>query len=114
MEKHAWVESFPGSITVCDREGQIIEMNAASVEYFQDDGGEALLGSSVVECHPEPSRSRLCQMMEKHQANIYTIEKGGIKELVCQVPWFHKGEYAGFVEILVPLPVDLPHFNRGS
>lgn len=114
MEKHAWVESFPGSITVCDQEGLIIEMNAASLEYFKDDGGESLLGASAVDCHPEPSRSKLCQMMERQQANIYTIEKGDQKKLVCQVPWYLDGEYAGFLELLVPLPPDMPHFNRNS
>lgn len=112
MEKHAWVESFPGSITVCDRDGLMIEMNAASIEYFKEDGGEALLGTSAVDCHPEPARSKLCKMMEGQQANIYTIEKGGQKKLVCQMPWYLEGEYAGFIEMLVPLPEDMPHFNR--
>jgi PAS domain-containing protein len=114
MEKHAWVDSFPGSITVCNREGRIIEMNAASLEYFKEDGGEALLGSSVFDCHPEPSRSKLSQMIEKGSANLYTIERDGQKKLVCQVPWYLEGQYAGFVELLVPLPLDMPHFNRDS
>ena len=114
MEKHAWVDSFPGSVTVCDREGLIIEMNAASLEYFQEDGGEALLGTSAVDCHPEPSRSKLCRMMEMQQANIYTSEKDGFHKLVCQVPWFQNGEYAGFVELMVPLPAGMPHFMRDS
>jgi hypothetical protein len=61
MEKHAWVDSFPGSITVCDREGLLIEMNPASQEVFKEDGGLGLLGTGVLDCHPEPSRSKLSQ-----------------------------------------------------
>jgi transcriptional regulator with PAS, ATPase and Fis domain len=114
MEKHAWVESFPGSITVCDRKGLIIEMNAASLEYFKDDGGAALLGADVLDCHPEPSRSKLDRMMEHQQANIYSVERDGRKKLVYQVPWYQEGEYAGFVELTLPLPEDMPHFIRDS
>jgi transcriptional regulator with PAS, ATPase and Fis domain len=112
MEKHAWVDSFPGSITVCDREGLLIEMNPASEEVFKEDGGLGLLGASVLDCHPEPSRSKLSQMMESQQANIYTSEHAGQRKLVCQVPWYQDGHYAGFVELMVPLPEDMPHFIR--
>jgi hypothetical protein len=112
MEKHAWVDSFPGSITVCNREGLLVEMNPASQEYFKEDGGLALLGANVFDCHPEPSRTKLNQMMESQQANIYTIERAGQKKLVYQVPWYQDGVYAGFVEFLLPLPVDMPHFIR--
>jgi PAS domain-containing protein len=114
MDKHAWIETFPGSITVCDRDGLIIEMNAASLEYFKEEGGETLLGANVLDCHHEPSRSKLCRMMERQQVNIYSIERDGQKELVCQVPWYQEGEYAGFVELLLPLPEDMTHFIRDS
>jgi transcriptional regulator with PAS, ATPase and Fis domain len=114
MESHAWVDSFPGSITVCDREGLIIEMNPASQEVFEEDGGQALLGTSVLDCHPEPSRIKLSQMMEAQQANIYTTERTGQKKLVCQVPWYQDGAYAGFVELMLPLPENMPHFIRDA
>ena len=29
------------------------------------------------------------------------------------MPWFEGGVFAGFVEISVPIPDDLPHFERG-
>ena len=114
MEKHAWVESFPGSITVCDRQGLIIEMNTASQEVFAEDGGLGLIGTYVLDCHPEPSRTKLNQMMDAEQANIYTSEKNGQKKLVCQVPWYQDGVYAGFVELMVPLPENMPHFIRDT
>lgn len=112
MEKHAWIESFPGSVTVCNREGLLIEMNAASIEAYKEDGGDALLGTSAIDCHTEPSRSKLCQMMERQQANIYTTERDGQKKLVYQAPWYQEGEYAGFIELMLLLPRDMPHFIR--
>jgi transcriptional regulator with PAS, ATPase and Fis domain len=112
MEKHAWVDSFPGSITVCDREGRMVEMNLASAQFYAADGGLALLGSDLLDCHPEPSRTKLSQMMESQQANIYTSERAGQKKLVCHVPWYQDGVYAGYVELMVYLPTELPHFIR--
>lgn len=34
MKKHLWIENFPGAITVCDKEGVILEMNSAAVDVF--------------------------------------------------------------------------------
>jgi len=56
MTEQSWVEEFPGSITVCDREGVILEMNARSAETFQEDGGKELIGSNLLNCHPELAR----------------------------------------------------------
>ena len=41
----AWVEEFPASITVCDTQGIILEMNRKACASFADDGGERLLGA---------------------------------------------------------------------
>jgi hypothetical protein len=29
------------------------------------------------------------------------------------LPWFKHGQFAGVVEISIPIPDDLPHFDRG-
>jgi transcriptional regulator with PAS, ATPase and Fis domain len=112
MEKHAWVKEFPGAVTVCDPEGCIIEMNDKAVEVFAKDGGAKLIGTNVLDCHPEPSRSKLKDMMESGRTNVYTIQKNGKKKLIYQSPWFEDGRYAGFVELSVEIPWDMPHFNR--
>ena len=44
--------------------------------------------------------------------NAYTIEKGGVKKLIYQAPWFEDGEYRGLVEVTLVLPDVLPHFVR--
>ena len=101
MADYPWTKSFPGSITVCDTDGIILEMNDRSLHMFREEGGAALVGTNVLDCHPEPSRTKLAEMLETRQANVYTIEKKGKKKLIYQTPWYRDGEYAGFVEIVL-------------
>jgi len=112
MDEHAWVTTFSAAVTVSDAEGRIIEMNDRSREVFAADGGAKLIGTNVLECHPEPSRSKLAAMMAGRKANAYTIRKNGRKKLIYQAPWFRDGAYAGFVELSLEIPEDLPHFDR--
>jgi transcriptional regulator with PAS, ATPase and Fis domain len=112
MDKNAWVKEFPAAVTVCDTEGRIIGMNDRSVEVFAKDGGDKLMGTNVLDCHPEPSRSKLKDLMDNGRTNVYTIQKNGKKKLIYQAPWVEGGRYAGFVEISFEIPWDMPHFNR--
>ena len=112
MDRHAWVKEFAGAVTVCDAGGRIVEMNDRSAEVFAKDGGTGLVGKNVLDCHPEPSRTKLKGMMAAGRANVYTIQKGGKKKLIFQSPWYDGGRYAGFVELSVEIPWDMPHFNR--
>jgi transcriptional regulator with PAS, ATPase and Fis domain len=112
MADHSWVTGFPGGITVCDTEGIILEMNDKSLEIFREDGGDKLLGANVLDCHPEPARSQLKQMMDTQQANVYTIEKKGRKKLIYQTPWYQDGKYCGFIELSLEIPAQMPHFVR--
>lgn len=112
MEQHLWIKSFPASIVVCDAKGIIIEMNDQAIDSFQDKGGKRLIGSYVLECHSEPARSKLKEMLKNHTANIYTIEKNGLKKLIYQIPWYQDKTYAGFVELSLPIPYEMPHFIR--
>jgi len=109
----SWPKEFPSAITVCDKEGIIIYMNDKSCKTFDKDGGEKLIGTNVLDCHPEPSRTKLKKMLSEGKTNSYTIEKKGIKKLIHQSPWFENGEYQGFVELSIELPMVMPHFKRG-
>jgi hypothetical protein len=110
----SWVRGFPGAITICDTQGIILEMNDSSARMFERDGGRALIGKSLFDCHPEPARSKLRRLIEERRTNAYTIEKNGVKKLIYQVPWVEEGEYRGFVELALEIPFDLPHFVRGG
>lgn len=109
---HQWVNQFPGAITVCDREGIILEMNEAAVRMFQNQGGLGLVGTNVMDCHPEQAREKLKSLMERQEANVYTIEKKGRKRLIYQTPWVQQGQYAGFIELAIDIPAQMPHFVR--
>jgi len=107
-----WIKTFPGAVTVCDADGRIVAMNDRSVEVFAADGGAKLIGKDVLGCHPEPSRTKLKKMMDERRTNVYTIQKNGKKKLIYQAPWFKDGVYAGFIELSLEIPSDMPHFNR--
>ncbi len=107
-----WSDEFPGGITVCDPQGIIVYMNARSAQTFASDGGMALLGSNLLDCHPGPARRKLEEMLVSRQKNVYTIEKNGVKKLIYQSPWYENGEYCGFVEMSLEIPFDMPHFLR--
>jgi transcriptional regulator with PAS, ATPase and Fis domain len=109
----AWVKEFNGAVIISDPEGIITGMNDKGAESLKEDGGRALIGKNMLDCHPEPARSKLAELLKKRQPNIYTIEKKGIKKLIYQSPWYQNGEYAGLIEISVEIPFDMPHFVRG-
>lgn len=107
------LQQVPFAVTVCDRDGTILAMNDKSTATFANDGGAALIGSNVLDCHPEPSRTMLAGMLEHGNANIYTIEKNGVKKIIIQSPWFREGKFAGLIELSVQIPDEMPHFVRG-
>jgi transcriptional regulator with PAS, ATPase and Fis domain len=108
----SWIKSFPGAVTVCDTHGIILEMNDAAIEVFQQDGGEKLIGKNLIDCHPEHARLQVIEMLKAQRPHYYTIEKHGVKKLIYQTPWYQDGIYAGFVELSLPIPLEMPHFIR--
>ena len=114
MAENSWVREFPGAVTVCDRDGVILEMNDKSAAVFAADGGRALIGRNLLDCHPEPAQTALRELMDSRRVNVYTIEKNGVKKLIYQTPWQRDGRYAGFVELSLEIPFEMPHFVRGA
>lgn len=108
-----WTREFPGAITVCDRDGTILDMNDRAAQVFAADGGRALIGRNVLDCHPEPARTKLRGLLGSGKPNVYTIEKNGVRKLIYQAPWYQDGEYRGFVELSLEIPEAMPHFVRG-
>ena len=114
MTSIPWAKEFPGEVTVCDAAGVILEMNDRAAASFEKQGGRALVGTNLLDCHPEPARTKVQEMLASGKANVYTIEKGGVRKLVYQAPWHENGQYRGLVEISLALPDPLPHFVRGA
>ncbi len=107
-----WAGEFPGAVTVCDREGIVLYMNGRAGRTFERWGGLALVGKSLLDCHPEPARTKLLGLLESGGSNAYTIEKGGVRKLVYQAPWYRGGEFMGLVELSLEIPAELPHHVR--
>ncbi|MEG1762742.1 MAG: diguanylate cyclase [Bacteroidales bacterium] len=100
------------AVTICSKEGEILEMNEKSKKTFEKSGGGHLVGDNVLNCHPEPARTKLKSMLQKPCKNAYTIEKNGVKKLIYQTPWFEQGEYKGFMELSMEIPMEMPHYVR--
>ncbi len=112
MEKSHWSKYFPAAITVTDENGIITEMNDVSITGYQKDGGANLIGTNAIDCHKEPSLSKVRKLYNDHELNVYTITKNGKKKLVYQAPYFVEGVFSGMVEMSLPLPDDMPHYDR--
>ena len=98
-----WAKELDAVISVCDAEGILIEMNDKAISHFAKYGGTKLIGSNLLDCHPEPSRSKLKKLMQTQGSNTYIVEKGDTKRLITQKPWYQDGKYAGFIEIQIEL-----------
>jgi transcriptional regulator with PAS, ATPase and Fis domain len=114
MERESlpWVKEFSGAITVCDAQGIILSMNDQAAAAYQGQGGRRLVGTNLLDCHPEPARAKLVRMMENPQPNVYTIEKKGRHRLIYHTPWYQNGHYSGFMELALEIPDPMPHFVR--
>jgi hypothetical protein len=113
MLADTWSKEFPGAIVVCDAEGIILEINDKAAADYAKEGGYGIIGTNMFDCHPEPARSKLKVIMDARQTNIYTTERKGVWKLIYQCPWTRDGVYAGFVELAMRIPSEMPHFIRG-
>lgn len=100
------------AVTICDKDGKIIEMNDKSRKTFLKPGEEELIGKNVLDCHPEPAHALLADMLQHPRTNVYTIEKNGVKKLIYQTPWYAEGEFGGFMELSMEIPFEMRHMVR--
>ncbi len=114
QDEHAWIEELPAAVTVTDADGVIVAMNARSRATYENDGGGALVGHEVFACHPAAARRKVEALFGGEATNHYTISKRGVKKIIHQLPWYRGGVFAGYVEISVPIPQEMPHFDRDA
>ncbi|MBR3066067.1 MAG: diguanylate cyclase [Bacteroidales bacterium] len=110
--KQDYFEGADVAVTVCAKDGTILDMNQKSRKTFLKPGQESILGKNVLDCHPEPARTMLADMLANPRTNIYTVEKEGVKKLIYQCPWYEGEEYAGFMELSIVLPEFIPNRVR--
>lgn len=107
-----WAKCVGCAITICDAQGTILYMNDLSRHTFAKHG--PMVGRNLFDCHSERSQQMIRHMMATGTTNAYTITKGGIKKLIYQTPWRRDGEVGGMVEISIPLPATMPHYDRDA
>ena len=110
--KRDYFEGADVAVTVCAKDGTILDMNAKSRKTFLKPGQPDILGANVLDRHPEPARSLLADMLAHPRTNVYTVEKEGVKKLIFQCPWYDGDDYAGFMELSMVLPEVIPHRVR--
>jgi transcriptional regulator with PAS, ATPase and Fis domain len=110
--KSPWIKEFSAAVTVCDKNGIILEMNNKSASTFAKDGGFELIGKNLYDCHPATAAKKIEELITEKKINIYTIEKNGVKKLVYQAPFWENSELKGLVEIVLEIPFEMPHFIR--
>ena len=102
--KKDWANPLPVPLTICDEKGIILYMNPASAENFKKDGGAELVGKNLLDCHPEPSRTMLRDMLQEKKGHTYLSEKDGVRKLIHETPWYENGSFKGLMELIIPLP----------
>lgn len=105
-----WAEQLGCAITVCDKDCKILFMNERSRQTFAKHGD--IIGHDLMQYHPPRAQEIIRHMLATGETNSYTITKGGQKKLIFQTPWRKDGEIAGLVEFSIPLPQDMPHYDR--
>lgn len=107
-----WAQGIGCAVTVCDAEGRILYMNELSRQTFARHGD--IIGHSLFDYHPERAQQMIRHMLATGETNAYTIRKNGRMKVIYQTPWRRDGEIAGLVEISIPLPDDMPHYDRDA
>lgn len=109
-----WAEGLAAAVTVADADGTIVAMNAAARAVFESDGGAALIGRNLRDCHPAAANRKIDQILATGEPNHYTISKRGRRKIIHQLPWLKDGKVAGVVEISIPIPAEMAHFDRDA
>ncbi len=110
----AWINGLNVSMMVCDHEGKILFLNDAAVRQYAKDGGAALVGRDLRDCHNAASNEKIARLIADGTPNHYTVTKYGRKRMIHQLPWFADGRCAGLVEWALDIPDELPHFDRDT
>ena len=96
------------AITVADLDGVVLYQNKRSIEVNGD-----VRGKSMIPCHSARSREIINRLITNGEVNAYTIQKGALRKLIYQAPWYEKDEVCGLVEFSLEIPEEMPHYVRG-
>ncbi|MCC8113615.1 MAG: PAS domain-containing protein [Bacteroidales bacterium] len=111
-EARDWMQCIGCAVTICDSAGVILYMNDRARDTYRKHGN--LIGASLFDCHGERSTGIIRRLLATGETNTYTVLKHGIRKLIFQSPWRRDGQIAGLVEISIPLPANMAHYDRDA
>lgn len=94
------------TVTVADEEYRIVFMNDLAVEHYATRGGEALVGTDLLDCHNAESQAQIRQMYARYRAGDltptrYHEDKGeGLGESIVLIPLVVKDQFRGVAELI--------------
>ncbi|MFA5852600.1 MAG: hypothetical protein WC820_07865 [Spirochaetales bacterium] len=106
------IDAIDAAVSICDIDLKLLYMNRKSAAAFEASGGFSLIGKDLAGCHKPGSVEKMKEIIASGKPNVYTISKKGVKKLIWQGPWEKDGNVAGLIEISMPLPETMPHYNR--
>ena len=107
-----WFEQLPCSVMVCDRKYKVLYMNDKAAEDHADDGGRALVGKDLMDCHPPVAQAKLRKVLASGRPHVYTTQEMRKKKLVYQCQWKKGGRVGGVVQLVIELPRAVPNHAR--
>ena len=94
------------AVTIADEEYRIVFMNDLAIEHYATRGGEALVGTNLLDCHNTDSQASLRQMYARYRAGDLTptrhhTDKGnGLGKSIVFIPLVVKDQFRGVAELL--------------
>ena len=105
-EPNALLRGLRAAVTVADEEFRIVFMNDLAIEHYASRGGEALLGTNLLDCHNLESQSILQQMYARYRAGDltptrYHEDKGNeLYKSNVFIPLVIRGQFRGVAELI--------------
>ncbi len=94
------------AVTIADEKFRIIFMNDLAIEHYAYGGGEALIGSDLLDCHNAESQAMLRQMYARYRAGDLTPTRyhedkgGGLGKSDVMIPLVVDDQFRGIAELI--------------
>jgi PAS domain-containing protein len=106
----ALLDGLQGEVVVADENIDIVYLNEAAIRHYEKDGGAALIGRSLLDCHNPESRRQIKEMYEAFargdlQARQWLIPKDGYARRAMVMPVVQDGQVKGCLELVIEEPL---------
>ncbi len=94
------------AVTIADEDFRILFMNDLSIEHYATRGGEALVGTDLLDCHNAKSQAQIREMYARYRASDLTPtryhedKRDGLGRSIILVPLVVRGQFRGVAELM--------------